>query len=185
MQGWLLAVSPSREAAKECSPRRKPWVAVGTRMSPSGAKDTLSLPQKSRRSSATPTLPQVETLCGANLLNISGGITETRGRSCNRDACLRHCHFGYTRVPTAAVAIVAQLESECQDLGCHCFATLPAFKSRLLRTLQSCLLQYGMSADQFSRLNSPILADRDLHLYISHNPCLSRQWRIDRRGQLR
>ena len=33
--------TPSREAAAECSPRRKPWVNSGERMSPNGAKDRL------------------------------------------------------------------------------------------------------------------------------------------------
>jgi TadE-like protein len=32
---------PSREAAKECSPRRKPWVASGNRPSPEGAKEKV------------------------------------------------------------------------------------------------------------------------------------------------
>ena len=34
---------PSREAAKECSPRRKPWVTRGNRASPGRAKEKLRL----------------------------------------------------------------------------------------------------------------------------------------------
>jgi hypothetical protein len=34
-------IRPSREAAKEYSPRRKPWGKCGTQQSPSGAKDGL------------------------------------------------------------------------------------------------------------------------------------------------
>jgi hypothetical protein len=34
----------SREAAKECSPRRKPWVGKQKRPSPEGAKERHSFP---------------------------------------------------------------------------------------------------------------------------------------------
>jgi TldD protein len=43
----------SREAATECSPRRKPWVDCGERMSPSGAEDQLRCGLGSLRPSAT------------------------------------------------------------------------------------------------------------------------------------
>jgi hypothetical protein len=36
---------PSREAASECSPRRKPWVGQPCHPAPEGAKDTSSIPQ--------------------------------------------------------------------------------------------------------------------------------------------
>ena len=38
---WTSDIESSREAAQECSPRRKPWVKSGTRASPNGAKEKL------------------------------------------------------------------------------------------------------------------------------------------------
>jgi len=41
MKNWNATAPNSREAAAECSPRRKPWVESRKRTSPSGAKDQL------------------------------------------------------------------------------------------------------------------------------------------------
>jgi len=38
--GKLSPPSPSREAAKECSPARKRWVSIARTPSPAGAKET-------------------------------------------------------------------------------------------------------------------------------------------------
>jgi len=41
LKKWTEVSPNSREAAQECSPRRKPWVESGTAPSPSGAKDQM------------------------------------------------------------------------------------------------------------------------------------------------
>ena len=38
---WTARYDSSREAAQECSPRRKPWVESGRRASTEGAKEKL------------------------------------------------------------------------------------------------------------------------------------------------
>jgi hypothetical protein len=42
----LLGVVPKREAAKEYSPRRKPWDSAQKSASPEGAKETMHLRAK-------------------------------------------------------------------------------------------------------------------------------------------
>ncbi len=120
---WTSDIESSREAAQECSPRRKPWVKSGTRASPNGAKEKLrhSLLRDSRISS---TFPGAEAPgYWQTPLGLDSGRTQSTGSPKSE---FSRTHF--------SAAITAWFEMRLQPLrsGCKSRKTFPAAPSHIL-----------------------------------------------------